>query len=187
MKTLRILLVGVGLMTMASVTPAIGAVYLKVDGIPGDVVASGHEAEIEVASAQFGVSQTGIREAGGKASARRASLTTITITKFLDKASPKLFLACATGQHIDSAVLSFNQTINGSISEFLKITLTDVFISSYQVSSGGDLPTESVSFSYSKIEYKYIPRNAAGVPFGQPIIVSFDVVKNKELTLAPPQ
>jgi type VI secretion system secreted protein Hcp len=63
--------------------------------------------------------------------------------------------------------------------------LTDVFISSYQVSSGGDFPSESVSISYSKIEYKYVGK----LPNNQllpPVIVTFDVVKNKELA-PPPQ
>jgi type VI secretion system secreted protein Hcp len=183
MKTLRILLLAVGFLTMVVVTPATGAIYMKLEGIPGDVTASGHENEIELLTVQFGVSQTGLREAGGKASARRSSLSTISIIKSLDKASPKLFLACATGQHIDSAVLTLAQPLNGALYEFLKITLTDVFISSYQVSSGGDLPTESVSFSYSKIEYKYFPKTPGGQIL-PPITVTFDVLKNKEFTLA---
>jgi type VI secretion system secreted protein Hcp len=172
-----------------AVTPAqaAGELLLKLDGIFGDSVVAGHENEIEVLSVSFGVSQTGIREAGGRASARRSSLSTINISKFIDKASPKLFLACATGQHIPSGVLTFRQVAAGVPPyEFLTITLTDVLVSSYQVSSGGDVPTESVSFSYTKIEYKYVPRQ----PNGQllpPILVTFDVLKNKELTLAPPQ
>jgi type VI secretion system secreted protein Hcp len=178
MKTLRILLLAVGFLTIVVVTPATGAIYMKLEGIPGDVTTAGHQNEIESLSVQFSVSQTGIREAGGKASARRSSLSTISVTKFLDKASPNLFLACATGQHINSAVLTFAQPVTGGLYEFLKITLTDVFISSYDVSSGGDLPTESVTLSYSKIEYKYSPKDSG------PITVTFDVLKNKEFTLA---
>jgi type VI secretion system secreted protein Hcp len=178
MKTLRTLLLAVGFLTTVAVIPAAGAIYIKLDGIPGDVTTSGHENEIELLSVQFGVSQTGLREAGGKASARRSSLSTISISKYLDKSSPNLFLACATGQHINSAVLTFAQPVNGGFYEFLKITLTDVFISSYQVSSGGELPTESVSFSFSKIEYKYSPTTSP------PITVTFDVLRNKEFTLA---
>src|SRR6188474_238131 len=99
MKTLRTLFVVAGIVTAVAITPAhaTSQLVLKVEGIPGDSAVSGHENEIDVSSVSFGASQTGIREAGGKASARRASLTTFAITKNVDKASPKLFLACATG------------------------------------------------------------------------------------------
>ena len=187
MKTLRTLLVAVGLLTAVAVTPAqaAGELLLKLDGIPGDSQLSGHVNEIVASSVSFGANQTGIREAGGKASPRRSSLSPFFITKNTDKASPKLFLACATGQHIQTAVLTFRDVVAGTAPyEYLTITLNDVFISSYQVSSGSDFPTESVSISFSKIEYKYVGRQ----PNGQllpPVVVSFDVLKNKELTAAP--
>jgi type VI secretion system secreted protein Hcp len=189
MKTLRTLFMVAGILTAVAITPAHATtqLVLKVDGIPGDSVVSGHVDEIDVSSVSFGASQTGIREAGGKASAKRASLTTFAITKQVDKASPKLFLFCATGQHIPTAVLTFrNVAGGGAVHEYLTITLSDVFISSYQVGSnaGEDVPLESISLSYSKIEYKYV----ALLPNGQtapPVIVTFDVVKNKELVLAP--
>jgi type VI secretion system secreted protein Hcp len=187
MKTLRTLFFAAGLLTAVSVTPAqaIGQLLLKLDGIPGDSLAAGHTNEIDLSSVQFGASQTGIRDAGGKASARRSSLSTFVVTKRTDKASPKLFLACATGQHIQTAVLTFRDLETGVPPyEYLTITLTDVFISSYSVSSGGDFPSESISISYSKIEYKYVGRQPNGQLLA-PVIVTFDVVKNKELTVAP--
>ena len=186
MKTLRTFFVAAGILTAVAVTPAqaVGELLLKLDGIPGDSLAAGHINEIDASSVQFGASQTGIRDAGGRASARRSSLTTFTITKRTDKASPKLFLACATGQHIQTAVLTFRDVVAGTAPyEYLTITLTDVFISSYSVSSGGDFPSESVSMSYSKIEYKYVGKlNGQLLPA---VTVSFDVVKNKELALPP--
>ena len=189
MKTLRTLFVAVGILTAVVITPADAntELVLKLEGIPGDSAVIGHENEIDVSSVSFGASQTGIREAGGKASARRSSLTTFAMTKKVDKASPKLFLFCATGQHIPTAVLTFRDVAGeGAALEYLTITLSDVVISSYQVgaSSGSDLADESISLSYSKIEYKYV----AQLPNGQlapPVIVTFDVVNNRELTLAP--
>ena len=187
MKTLRTLFVAVVILTAVAITPAHATteLLLKLEGIPGDSSVPGHVNEIDVSSVSFGASQTGIREAGGKASARRSSLTTFAMTKNVDKASPKLFLFCATGQQIPKAVLTF-RAVGETPLEYLTITLSDVFISSYQVgaSSGSDLATESISISYSKIEYKYV----AQLPNGQlapPVIVTFDVVNNRELTLPP--
>jgi type VI secretion system secreted protein Hcp len=189
MKTLRTLFVAVGFLIAVAITPAHASseLVLKVEGLPGDSQVAGHVNEIDVLSISFGASQTGIREAGGKASPRRSSLSTFSIQKKADKASPKLFLACATGQYIPTAVLTFRDIEAGTAPhEYLTITLSDVFISSYQVSdsSGGDLAYESVSISFSKIEYKYVGRQPNGQPL-PPVVVTFDVVKNKELTAAP--
>jgi type VI secretion system secreted protein Hcp len=189
MKTLRILLVAVGFFAMVAITPAraAGELVLKLEGISGDSIVSGHVGEIDVATVGFGVSQTGIREAGGRASARRSSLTTISVAKFIDKSSPNLFLACATGQHIPKGVLTFRKAgaAGAAPYEFLIITLSDVLISSYQVSSseGAGAPAESLSLSYTKIEYKYVPIGSNGLTL-PPITVTFDVFTNKEFTLA---
>lgn len=184
MKPFRSLLLAVGIMIAAGPISAyaIGQLVLKIDGIPGDSEVSGHVGEIDVESVSFGVSQTGVREAGGKGSARRSSLSPITITKLIDASSPKLFLACATGSHISKAVLTFRQVAQAGTPafEYLTITLTDVLISGYSVGSGGDIPSESVSISYTKIEYRYTGRDSSGQAL-PPVTVSFDVVRNKQL------
>jgi type VI secretion system secreted protein Hcp len=186
MKPLRFLLlaIGIGITAVLTAPQAAGGLVLKLDGIPGDSEVAGHKAEIDIQSLTFGVSQTGIREAGGKASARRSSLSPITVTKEADASSPKLFLACATGTHIPKAVITFFQTAQagGPNYEYLTITLTDVLISGYSLSSGGDFPSESVSLSYTKIEYKYVGKDPSGQLL-PPVIVTFDVQRNRELVL----
>ena len=48
------------------------------------------------------------------------------------KASPKLWLACASGQHIKSAILTCRKA-GGGQQEFYKITLTDVLVRANEV------------------------------------------------------
>jgi type VI secretion system secreted protein Hcp len=62
----------------------------------------------------------------------------ITFTMKVSKASPKLFLACASGEHIKSVMLSATKS-NGSKGNqaFLVWKFTDVWVSSFQVSSSG--------------------------------------------------
>jgi len=185
MKSPRFLPLVIALFMAAGLTPAraIGELFIKVDNILGESRFDGHVGEIDVLSFSFGASQTGIREAGGRASARRSSLSPIVIVKNVDKASPKFFLACATGTHIKDAVITVRKAGDKPL-EYLTITLSDVLISSYSVGAAdsGGVATESISFSYSKIEYKYIPQNDAGQPL-PPVVVSFDLIKNKELAL----
>ena len=69
-----------------------------------------------------------------------------TITKEIDKASPTLAKAAASGEH--------SSQVDVQLASGGKYTLTDVMVSSVQKSSGGDRPMETVSFTYQKIEMK---------------------------------
>lgn len=77
----------------------------------------------------------------------------------IDKASPKLALFCASGQHIPTVTLTV-QRPGGSTLPYFEITLTDAIVTSVQHSgSGGDnaQPTERVTFDYRRVELKYTP------------------------------
>ena len=81
--------------------------------------------------------------ATGQASGKRMHKP-FTITKEIDKASPLLAQACASGKHF--------QEVDVELASGGKYKLTDVMISSDTKSSGGDRPMESISFTYQKIE-----------------------------------
>jgi type VI secretion system secreted protein Hcp len=71
--------------------------------------------------------------------------------------------------------------LGGEQEEFLKIKFTDVLISSYQVggSAHGDgLPTDQISFNFSKIEFSYAPQKADGT-LASAIEKGFDLKTNK--------
>jgi len=81
--------------------------------------------------------------ATGQASGKRMHKP-FTITKEIDRASPLLAQACASGKHF--------QEVDVELPSGGKYKLTDVMISSDTKSSGGDRPMESISFTYQKIE-----------------------------------
>ncbi|HEY5057424.1 MAG TPA: type VI secretion system tube protein Hcp [Gaiellaceae bacterium] len=150
--------------------------FLKLDGITGEVTTAGHEGEIEVSSFSWGVSNVtnvGSSTGGG---AGKASFNEFSITKTTDSASPALFLDCAAGRTIQSATLSLNHELNGGTDEFMKVVLTDVFVTSFQeagAEQGDDRPTEEVSFAFAKLEFVY-----EASPTGQVIDVSWDIQTN---------
>jgi len=93
-------------------------------------------------------------------------------------ASPKLLKACATGQHIKTALLTCRKAGKDQ-QEFLKITLTDVLVSSFQTGgsgNGGLVPTDSIALNYAKIEYEYKAQKADGTLDGA-IKAGFDLKK----------
>ena len=131
--------------------------FLKIEGIPGEATDHKHKDEINVLSFSFGASQAGTMAFGGGGGAGKVSMQDFHFMQNVCKASPKLFLACATGEHIKSAVLTCRKA-GKEQQEYLKVKFSDLLISSYQVNGAGDsnhLPTDSVSFNFSKIEWDY--------------------------------
>jgi len=134
--------------------------FLKIDGIDGESKDDKHKNEIDIQSWSFGASQSGSMAMGG-GGAGKVSFQEFSITKSMDKSSPKLFEALATGKHLKEVKL----VLRGSSSvEYLTITLTDVMISSYSTgsSSGDDRPTESVSLNFAQIKMNYVEQDTSG-------------------------
>ncbi len=149
--------------------------FLKLDGIPGESKDSKHSGEIDVLSFSWGVAQTGTSTGGGGGGAGKANFQDISFVAAFNKASPKLFEACASGQHIKEAVLTAVKTDKKDRQEYLIIKMADVLVSSYQTGgSSGDVPTDQFSINYSKIEIEYRPTNPDG-SLGAPITAGWDL------------
>ena len=84
--------------------------------------------------------------AGGGAN-RRVQVHDIAIVKRIDKASPKLFSACATGKLFPTATLVFRKT-NGKIYLVFRFKLVQVKTISFG-QSGGSTPEESITLDYA--------------------------------------
>ena len=138
--------------------------FLKITGIEGESSDSKHKGEIHLESFSWGANQTGTAHTGGGLGAGKVAMQDFHITKVVDKASPKLMLACADGEHLKQAVITCRKAGKDQ-QEFLKITLSDVLVSSYQMGgtpSGSTVPMEQVSFNYSKIEKEYKEQKSDG-------------------------
>jgi len=167
--------------------PAAAAIdiYGKFTGIDGESTTQGHEKWIEVLSYSWGVSNPvsiGSPGAGGG----KPNFQDFSFTKFVDKASPVLFFDLAGGKMIDEALFDVVRSGPDPFT-FLKYKFSDVLLSSYSVggSSGGDAPTESLSFVFGKIEMTFIPQLENGKP-GTPITALWDVKLNKGDLIAGP-
>jgi type VI secretion system secreted protein Hcp len=139
--------------------------FLKIDGIPGESANEDHRAEIDVLSWSWGESQPGLRNTatasgGGGGGAGKVSMQDFHFTMKVNKATPKLMLACAKGEIIPSATLTLRRASadpGGESFPYLKVTFTDLLISSYQTggSAGDVIPTDQISFNFTKIEMQY--------------------------------
>jgi type VI secretion system secreted protein Hcp len=153
--------------------------FLKIDGIPGESTDSKHKNEIDLQSWSWGEANAGTHAGGGGGGAGKVAMQDFNFTMKVNKASPKLFLACATGQHIKEALLICRKA-GKEQQEYLKIKFSDLLISSYQTGgSGGDVvPVDQISFNFSKIETSYAPQKPDG-SLDAPVVHNYSVKENK--------
>jgi type VI secretion system secreted protein Hcp len=138
--------------------------FLKIDGIPGESQDSKHKDEIQVLSYSFGESQSGTMAFGGGGGAGKVQMQDFHFMMHVNKASPKLFLACATGDHIKSAILIARKAGKGQ-QEYAKFTFTDILVTSYQTNgdaSANSQPMDQISLNFAAIEIEYKVQNADG-------------------------
>lgn len=82
----------------------------------------------------------------------------------VNKASGKLLLACANGEHFTTATLICRKA-GGGQQEYLKILLTSVYVSSFHTGGGDDaaiVPVDEFSLNFQQIEHDYREQKADG-------------------------
>ena len=154
-------------------------IFAKIGDIKGESLDSKHKDEVEVLSWSWGVQQTGTMAHGGGGGEGKANFNDFNFTHHIDKASPNLLRACATGEHIKDATITARKAGKGQ-QEFLIIKMNDVIVTSVAVSGSGDTAAmaESIALRFGKVNVEYKPQKAdgsldAGVHF------KYDIKSNK--------
>ena len=116
---------------------------------------------------------------GGGGGAGKVSMHDFQFVMKLNKASPSLMRACATGQHIKTATLTGRKAGKGQ-QEYLTLVLRRPrqLVSDSWIRGGRSLPIDEVSFNFAEVEVEYKPQKpdgslAPGVPF------KYDLKTNK--------
>ena len=152
--------------------------FLKIDGIQGESTDAKHKDEIEVLSWSWGETQEIAASPGGGGGTGKVAMTDLHVSANISRASPQLLLACASGKHVKSAILS-GRKAGKAQAEFLTFSLSDVLVSGYQTGgSVAEAPLDSISLNFSKIEMTYREQTAKG-SLGPAIRVGWDRKTNK--------
>ena len=138
-------------------------IFARIGTIKGESQDARHKDEIDVMSWSWGVSQSGTAGHGGGGGAGKPSFHDFTFTHHVDKASPLVMKACATGQHISDATITVRKAGNAQ-QEYLIITMTDLLVTSVttSVSAEGDTTIESVVLAFAKVDLEYKPQKPDG-------------------------
>ena len=153
-------------------------IFAKIGDIKGESLDSKHKDEIEVLSWSWGVSQSGGGIPGGGGGAGKANFQDFSFLHYIDKSSPVLLKACATGQHIKEATITVRKAGKGQ-QEFLIIKMNDILVTSVALSDSDKAPiAEHVSLNFSKVELEYKPQKPDG-SLGAGVHFKYDIVGNK--------
>jgi len=153
--------------------------FLKINGIEGESPDSKHKNEIQLESWSWGETQQGGHAAGGGGGAGKVAMQDFHFVMKVNKATPKLMLACANGEHIKEAILSVRKA-GKEQQDYLKITLNDLLVSSYQTggSHGDVVPSDQISLNFSKIQFEYKEQKPDGT-LGSAVKTGYDLKANK--------
>jgi type VI secretion system secreted protein Hcp len=155
--------------------------FLKIDGIQGESRDAKHKGEIDLESFSWGET-AGIAApgSGGGGGAGKVHMEDLHVVMKLNKASPLLFLACATGQHLKQAILTARKAGKAQL-EFLVFKFTDLLVSSYHTSGSQDVePTDQVAFNFGRIDVEYRPQSPDG-SLSTAVKAGWDVKANKKV------
>ena len=155
--------------------------FLQITGIEGESADAKHKGWLDVESWSWGETQTVHPPAGAGAGAGKVSMQDFHFVSRTSKASPALFLACASGQHFKEAKLVGRKAGKGQ-QEFLTWTFSDVLVSSYQTggSEAGEFPMDQASLNFSKIKIEYRAQKADG-SLDAPITAGWDAKSNTKV------
>lgn len=149
------------------------------DSYKGESRDKTHAGKIDVLAWSWGMSNSGTAHTGGGAGAGKANVQDLSITKYVDKSSPGLMLACCKGTHFDDAELIVRKAGDTPV-EYIKITLTEVLVTAVSTggSGGEDRLTENVTLNFAKVKVEYTEQDAQGKPKTPAKSMTFNIAEN---------
>ena len=155
-------------------------IFAKLGDIKGESIDAKHKDEIEVLSFSWGVTNTVAPGTGGGGGAGKAAFQDLSIVHHIDKASPLLLKACATGTHLKEATITHRKA-GKSAQEYMVVKLNDIIITG--VTHGGaagqtDTGSEMVTMTFAKVHLEYKAQKPDG-SLDAGISFKYDLRNNK--------
>jgi type VI secretion system secreted protein Hcp len=139
--------------------------FLKIETppVPGESRDKTHATDIDVLAWSWGVSNSGTAHVGGGAGAGKCNVQDLSLTKYVDSASPDLVLSCCNGQHFAKATLFVRKAGTTPI-EYIVIVMEEVMVTAVSTggSGGEDRLTENVTLNFAKVTFNYTPQDEKG-------------------------
>ncbi|MHA6576456.1 Hcp family type VI secretion system effector [Pseudomonas yamanorum] len=157
--------------------------FLKLGDIKGESRDQSHRDEIDIASWAWGLSQEGSMHTGTGGGAGKVSIANLNLKKVLDKSSPNLMMACASGKHYPEARLVVRKAGGPSAVEYLIITLKEVLVCGYDIRTEDDSERlqENIALNFASVEVSYQAQKADGAKEGGPVKFGWNIRQNVKI------
>ena len=155
--------------------------FLELEGVKGESVDKVHKDKIDILAWSWGLSNTGTLHHGSGGGAGKANFQDISITKFIDAASPNLMLFCANGKHFAKGKLIIRKAGENPL-EYLVIELTKVMVAAYSTggSGGEERLTENITLNFAQMKLEYITQTEKGGK-GTPQVFGWNIAENVKI------
>lgn len=136
--------------------------FLRIANITGESADEQNRGAIDVLAWSWGTSTGTART--GKGPVPAACIQDLSLTKWIDTASPQLIMNGVAGTVAADATLSMRRAGEGERADFLVLRMTDVTVTSYQTGgSGGESRlTENVTLRFASLRGEYRRQNDRG-------------------------
>ena len=142
------------------------AVFVKYDGIDGECKDANHDAWCDALLIDWGAAKPGGGATGQSRRRGGAVVEDLILTMEYEKAAPKIQEKCLQGAVIPKLEIEQTSTYGGSRATYLIYELTNVMITSYQVSASGNdedgPPTVVIGNNFEKVKVTYTEFDEAG-------------------------
>ena len=154
--------------------------FLDIAGIPGESIDPVHTNQVDVLAWSWGMSNP-----GGSGGTAKANFQDLSVTKYVDTASPLLMSRCAKGTVIPNATLYVRKAGVNPI-EYINIQLSNVVVTSISTggSGGEDRLTENVTLNFAKLQLDYVPTKPDGSA-GTAFSFRWDIPGNSGTVISP--
>jgi len=147
---------------------------LTIPNVPGESTVDGFEGLIELQGFSWGSSNGQGGSAGCGTGADASFFFDLTVTKHFDKASQPIMLANLKGTDLGTIKLQLLKSSGGAKPEaYLTFELEHAHVASDQMSGGGGVPDEKVTFTSSKATVSYKTQKADGT-LNPAIVICYD-------------
>jgi len=163
--------------------------FLKIDGVEGESPDQQYPGLIQIQSWQWAEENSGRWGFGSGGGAGKVEMKDFEFRMVSNKASPKLFLLCATGEHIPQAKLICRKS-GKCQQDFLIVTFSNGLVSSFRTlgnmpigmghgSADVDnvLPLDEIKINFARIEVEYREQRNDGT-MGAVIKAGYDLKLN---------
>lgn len=137
--------------------------FLVLPGITGESSDHIYKNAIDIDSIAWDLKNSGTMHVGRGGGSGKVEVDSISLTKFVDRATPNLIKACCTGRHFEKASVIVRKAGEKPL-EYLRFELEDVLVN--RVSQGGkssnDQVKETVYLTFASFRTIYTPQSASG-------------------------